>query len=371
VIRRAAIFVTLAGASLFALQNFHASVRDSVKIPSSTLFSGPAGGAEVIRLRPDCFAERRGECFLFQANDTGSYTLIFRSRSTGSLESDTAKILVTDQLPELTLDNRYVSLDMGQPLDYNLTVRDDGDSVKIGVDFDGDGKTDTVALGPGHPLFRFNRPTCSGEKERAFTSHFTVVDNDGHALRDTAALRVYFNPPTAKAGDNIIGCVNETVLFSAKKSVSPIGRVVKYYWDFNGDGKLDQTATGPEIEWTYGTAGDYQVFLKVEDNFGNLSLTDTIIASLLRDKPQVSIDFCPGGRVNEPITLIGRGRVTCGEIEKYFWNFGTSGQWDVTSHDQGRCQALYTRPGKYLARFMVMDTKRDTASAVIQLIINP
>jgi hypothetical protein len=109
----------------------------------------------------------------------------------------------------------------------------------------------------------------------------------------------------------------------------------------------------------------------VEDEFGNLSPTDTIYASIISDKPQVSIDYLAGGRVNEPLTFIGRARVSCGEIDKYFWDFDNDGKYEFSSHDQGRARNTYTKPGNYCARFMVMDTKRDTASAVIQIKINP
>ncbi|MFH0921873.1 MAG: PKD domain-containing protein [Fibrobacterota bacterium] len=369
--RAGLVLLVSAGLACSAVQNFHGSVRDSVRIPSSTLFTGPAGGVEVSSDRADCFVERRGDYFVFWARDTGVYTAYFKSRSAGALQIDTARVTVTDLLPSMTLANRYGSLDMGTPLDFGLAVEDDGDSVRIAVDFDGDGRTDTTARGPGRPVFRFNRPTQSGEKDRTFTTRITVTDNDGHTLSDTAGLFVTFYPPKARAGDNLIGCVNEPILFSAKKSSDNTGRLVRHYWDFNGDGKLDMAVPEPEIEWTYDKAGDYRVCLKVEDKDGNLSVTDTVYASIMSDKPQVSIDFCPGGRVNEPLMLIGRGRVSCGEIDRYSWDFENDGKWDFTSHDQGRTQMTYHKPGNYCARFWVMDTKRDTASAVIQITIKP
>jgi hypothetical protein len=58
--------------------------------------------------------------------------------------------------------------------------------------------------------------------------------------------------------------VGERVIFDASASTDSDGQIVKYEWDFDGDGTVD--ATGKIVEHIFARAGDFPVKLTVTDN---------------------------------------------------------------------------------------------------------
>ncbi len=60
--------------------------------------------------------------------------------------------------------------------------------------------------------------------------------------------------------------VNQTVTFDASCSSDPDGRIVRYDWDFDGDGRFD--AQGVRVAFTFTQARTYTVLLRVTDNQG-------------------------------------------------------------------------------------------------------
>ncbi|MCS7197143.1 MAG: PKD domain-containing protein [Candidatus Bipolaricaulota bacterium] len=58
--------------------------------------------------------------------------------------------------------------------------------------------------------------------------------------------------------------VGERVIFDASASTDSDGQIVRYEWDFTGDGTVD--AMGKIVEWVFTSAGDFPVKLTVTDN---------------------------------------------------------------------------------------------------------
>ncbi len=61
---------------------------------------------------------------------------------------------------------------------------------------------------------------------------------------------------------------NTPVLFDASGSKDPDGSIVKYEWDFNGDGRFDEVKTTPTTSRLFDRAGDWRINLRVTDNRG-------------------------------------------------------------------------------------------------------
>ncbi len=61
---------------------------------------------------------------------------------------------------------------------------------------------------------------------------------------------------------------NTLVLFDASSSKDPDGSIVKYEWDFNGDGKFDEVKTAPTTSRFFDRAGEWRINLRVTDNRG-------------------------------------------------------------------------------------------------------
>lgn len=62
--------------------------------------------------------------------------------------------------------------------------------------------------------------------------------------------------------------VNQPITFDASISRDPDGSIVKYEWDFNGDGVFDQTTTAATVSYTYATSGTKSVTVRATDNEG-------------------------------------------------------------------------------------------------------
>jgi PKD repeat protein len=65
------------------------------------------------------------------------------------------------------------------------------------------------------------------------------------------------------------------VSLSGATSTDDDGTIVRYRWDFTGDGVYDRSTTSPAATWTWGSAGTYPVTLTVTDSSG-LTASTTI-----------------------------------------------------------------------------------------------
>jgi PKD repeat protein len=70
---------------------------------------------------------------------------------------------------------------------------------------------------------------------------------------------------------------NTIITFDASSSRDPDGTIVKYEWDFNGDGKFDETKTTPTTTRLFDRAGEWRVNLRVTDNRGATGAISKIV----------------------------------------------------------------------------------------------
>ncbi len=98
----------------------------------------------------------------------------------------------------------------------------------------------------------------------------TIAVLDSSDLRDVA-----ITPDQAPAAEfsATIGASGTATVFDASRSVSPVGTIVKYEWDF-GDGSPTVETTEPTVSHTYANSGTYTVRLTVTNSAGT-SITQT------------------------------------------------------------------------------------------------
>ena len=70
---------------------------------------------------------------------------------------------------------------------------------------------------------------------------------------------------------------NTPVVLDASLSKSPNGKIVKYEWDFDGDGKYDDTRTTALSEKLFDKGGNIRVILRVTDDKGATSTVSKYI----------------------------------------------------------------------------------------------
>ncbi|HIP99492.1 TPA: PKD domain-containing protein, partial [Candidatus Bipolaricaulota bacterium] len=97
-----------------------------------------------------------------------------------------------------------------------------------------------------------------------------VTDDRGDMA--TASQRVTIGdnlPPVAEFTAPEAIRTNVEAEFDASASYDPDGEIVRYQWDFDGDGVVD--AEGLKVTWTFSEEGIYKVTLIVTDNEGATS----------------------------------------------------------------------------------------------------
>jgi len=152
-----------------------------------------------------------------------------------------------------------------------LDSHDNGTIKKYEWDFDGDGNYDVETT----------IPTISYEYNESigiYNATLRVTDDDGGTATDSVSIEVLNNPPVAKfTAEPTSGPAPLAVTFDATKSSDPDGNIIKYEWDFDGDGVYDQTKTIPTISHLYenNEMGINNATLRVTDN-NNATDTDSL-----------------------------------------------------------------------------------------------
>ncbi len=161
------------------------------------------------------------------------------------------------------------------PLDVMLTglAKDsDGTIVKHEWDFDGNGIYDYTSTVSGITSHIYTELGVYNAKLR-------VTDNDGNQGTDTSRIEVKAdNAPTAKAMASVThGAAALEIQFTGSGSEGDT--IVKYEWDFDGNGTFDISATDTgNISHTYTIPGSFNAVLRVTDALG---LTDTASINIL------------------------------------------------------------------------------------------
>ncbi|MCX6098871.1 MAG: PKD domain-containing protein [Candidatus Bipolaricaulota bacterium] len=135
------------------------------------------------------------------------------------------------------------------------------------------GRGDGLVLGPLGNVFQV---TLFPQ----FTAGITDVKflSGDRAVPQTIALNrvdpiivgaVQNQPPTVSFSVSTANArVNQPLTLDASASRDANGQIVKYEWDFNGDGIFDQTTTEPTVSYTYATSGTKSITVRATDNEG-------------------------------------------------------------------------------------------------------
>lgn len=97
-----------------------------------------------------------------------------------------------------------------------------------------------------------------------------VTDNHGNKCSDTVTIKVLQDIPVVSAGKDTFGLVN-TPLTLTGTAPQQFGNILKYKWDFDGNGIWDDSSsTSMHSTITYNTLGNKTVIFAAVDDDGNL-----------------------------------------------------------------------------------------------------
>ncbi|MEW5801302.1 MAG: PKD domain-containing protein [bacterium] len=189
---------------------------------------------------------------------------------------------------------------------------------------------------------------------------------------------LFVQPPVADAGDDIIWAYDMELSFDASGSfhMDPSRRIVRYEWDFDGDGIWDFTTSDPSdvnARYTYadphpGDAGDppqiFTVKLRVTDDNDPVQ-TDIDFREVTVAEPPHAPFAMHGGSYHVtagiPFILDASGSydIDLGDsISRYQWDLDSDGVWfDDVDLDTTSPTATFTfsTPGLYLIGLKVWD----------------
>jgi len=162
----------------------------------------------------------------------------------------------------------------GEPpltVEFDASANDpDGTIEKYEWDFDGDGVYDDITTKETDPD-TYDSNSYTYETFGPYNAKVRVTDNDNAKTIANITINVINYPPIAKLSANPIrGAIPLTVDFDASDSFdqSPDGNIIKYEWDFDGDGEYDLDSEFPNAQHTYDSFGIYNTVVKVTDDDG-------------------------------------------------------------------------------------------------------
>ena len=203
------------------------------------------------------------ETYTVQVPEPGTWTVELRGNDVPSsgehVTFGVSPLPLTNQLP--TLSPLASATNGSAPLTVQFKARaadPDGQVASVVWDF-GDGEA-----GAGQEVNHVYR------RAGTFTPVVTAVDDAGEAATATVApVTVGGAPPVASFTATPQG---RTVTVDAGRSSDSDGRIVRYGWDFDSDGRIDRESDRPNAEWTYPGDGTYKITLGVESEDGQTAL---------------------------------------------------------------------------------------------------
>ena len=215
----------------------------------------------------------------------------------------------------------------------------DGEIVSWWWDF-GDGATSDV-----------QSPSHRYPDDGTYTVRLQVRDDRGATAQTSQEIEVANVPPTASFSISPEEVeTGDPVNFDASDSSDPDGEIIKYEWDFDGDGEFEESAESATITHAFNDNGTYTVTLRVTDDDGALATTQGMVRVLNRP-PQVGFRIEP----EEPsdldlIQFIDTSSDADGEIISWWWDFGDGATSDTQSSSH-----RYLDDGRYIVTLTVTD----------------
>lgn len=246
-----------------------------------------------------------------------------------------------------------------------------GSMLEVRFDFENDGKPDTY--------FSRSKSAKHVYKTPGFkTARLEVLDKAGNVSEAFVEIEVVKNtPPHAYFEiEPKVGTPGTEFRIDAGKSTDSQYRanLLKYRFDYNGDGKWDTKFTPIRLyEHKFTKSGLKNVIMEVRDPEGASSLFRKIIMIKPNDPPIADFE----------VNHIKNGRYEFDASEsydpnnsklKYKWDFDYKGyddiQWDTTSMTSDKGFHTFKLPGKYLVRLRVHDEDMAKSYKVLKIIVD-
>ncbi len=286
-----------------------------------------------------------------QYSDEGTYNALLRvTDNKGAKSEGTITITIENQAPAVTVSAKPMTVNSTQPVSFSVIANDvDGSIKSYEWDFNGDGVVDFTNSQSGNTSKTYG-------KAGVYTAKLNVVDDDNVSVTSSVMVTVLNMLPTVSADANLDNTTtNQNIEFMGLAS-DVDGSIVKYEWDFDGDGTYDWSSDStPETTHAYTNDGVYNAVLRVTDN-DNGKATSTKVITIRNVAPSVS---GTAGTHLAPtftdITFTATGTDSDGLVSSYDWDFNNDGTYERTGITTTTTTYQYANNGVYSVTIRAWD----------------
>ncbi len=247
-----------------------------------------------------------------------------------------------------------------------VTFREAGDDPTSTIalyawDFQGDGIYDTCRSGVGvwHQVATYCTYTYAAAG--TYNATLTVQNQRGEQASASVTIMVSSSAPVVSAeASPSNGAVPLTVQFVGT-ATDPDGRIVKYEWDFDGDGVFDfMSPSSGTTSHVYDTAGTYRAVFRATDSDGLFAEAPAVLTEV-----RIGPSGSPTARASAnptrgatPLTVSFSSSGSSdpdGTIVLVEWDFDGDGSYDASFPSPGTVSHRYDLPGRYFVALRVTD----------------
>ncbi|MCB1187578.1 PKD domain-containing protein [bacterium] len=177
-------------------------------------------------------------------------------------------------------------------------------------------------------------------------------------------------PSAALVADVTSGTAPLTVEFDASGSSDPDGNIVRYLWDWDGNGGFDEQSISPVVTHIYTSGGSFSASVVVEDSDGERSTSTPVeisvnsaplaVLTITTDEVQKGADVLLNGSLSSDVD---------GSIVKYEWDTDGNGSFESDSGAFSQITFAALTAGPFVIQLRVTDNNGATAidSAVLNV----
>jgi len=194
-------------------------------------------------------------------------------------------------------------------------------------DFDGDGTWDLDTNTADTVFHIYNSPG-------SFPVRVLITDENGNVDSANASVQVIQGVPTltltAPQGGEIGTGINFTAEASDDNWNAPVGSIISYEWDFDGDEDFERTSETDSIDYTFPDdyeSHEYQVVARITDDDGNTVL-DTVQITIENSPPALSNITLNGEKtvsIKKPaivkVNSVDVTDINSNQIDSIYWVF--------------------------------------------------
>ena len=211
-------------------------------------------------------------------------------------------------------------------------------------------------------------PFLTLDKAGSYTVRLIVNDGKVSSTADTVIISTSNSVPTANAGSDQTGQVEDTITFDGSGSSDVDGDTLTYQWSLvsrpTGSTAALTNPTSVTPTLTLDKPGTYSVRLVVNDGAVS-SAPDTATVSTLNSPPIANSGPDQSGRVGETVTLDGGGSSDVdGDTVSYDWSLTTrpiDSTAILTNPTMPQAKLTIDKPGTYVAQLVVNDGLANSA----------